>query len=362
MNKALYTIPVVALLAVIATYQLQQEENHPPSNLPVKENPSNDAATGLRQELASEEPDIKKHPQTQEENGKQNKPRYQSKYGPLPESLKSTRPPQGLRVDDGGNLIIDGLMVRVFDYFLTIVGEEPLETVVNRITEYIEQSLTGSAQQQAKEIFSNYLAMKSELIGFEKQWNEQLKAEGRKASLKELLLSTREIRLKHLGEEVYEGFYQDQDKMDDYALKKLEIAGNDSLTEQEKHAAIQEAEQLLPENARKRREYQRDFEQLQQTVEQAKAQGATEEAIFEMRARLLGTEKAERFRQADQKVNAWNERVDDYRAQRAKILDSGLSSSDQSTQLSALRESLFNERERRRIEVIDRMKDSEKAP
>ncbi len=285
---------------------------------------------------------------------------YHSRFGPLPESLKGTEPPAGLVVDAAGNLVPTPLLMDVFDYFLTLVGEEPLDQVAERVLEYMGQQLDEVALAQATEVFEHYLSMKQALIESGQLMAEQAKLEGRAVDYEALLRSSQAIRRQHLGNTWYDAFYAEQDKMDEYALQKLAVARDASLTAEEKAQRVTSLEALLPEAARTRREENRALDTLANDVASARASGASEAQIHQMRVEAMGAEKAERFRDADQKRFVWEDRLTQYRKERAQVLSSdALSVSDKTRAIQTLREQYFTGNELRRIPVIDRMKDAE---
>lgn len=284
---------------------------------------------------------------------------YHSRFGPLPESLKGTQPPAGLLVDEEGNIVPTPLMVDLFDYFLTIVGEESLDTVAERVLEHMARHLQEPALGQAVEIFNNYLMMKQAIIDASEQMKLNARDSGRTLSYTEILRNSQEIRLAHLGQVVYDAFYGEQDKMDNYVVRRIEIARSDHLTDEEKRDLLEQAERDLPETARRRRAENRARQDLDQQIKDAREKGATEDEIFQIRAAVIGADKAERHRLADEKRFAWNERVARYRKEREAILNSGAySPADLQTAIRELRAHHFSERERVRIKVIDRIKDS----
>lgn len=282
---------------------------------------------------------------------------YQSAYGALPKSLEGAPLPTGLSIDSDGHLIPTIALQRLFDFFLTTVGEEPLERVAERIEEYLDFQLDEPALSQAKVVFKNYQTMKNGIMAMESDWSEQIENGASRPGFSQIVARKREIRLAHLGEEVYDAFYQRDDQLDNYMLEKLAVLKDDSLSEDEQTQKLEEIEQLLPEAFQQKRTAEREQQQLQKDIEQAKAQGATETEIYQMRLEVMGAEKANRFQRADLAQRSWDERVSQYRIERNQILNSALSEQDKESQIQRLRETHFKGRELMRIPVIDRMKD-----
>src|SRR5690606_32313520 len=67
----------------------------------------------------------------------------------LPASLEGTSVPPGLLEDGNGNLVPTPGLRDIFDYFLSVLGEEPLDVIVARINAYLASNLSASAATQA---------------------------------------------------------------------------------------------------------------------------------------------------------------------------------------------------------------------
>jgi hypothetical protein len=78
----------------------------------------------------------------------------------LPNSLQGTEVDGELEVDANGHLKITNGVRHVFDYFLSAIGEEPLETILARIRAYIRHKLPNMAAGEAEQLLDNYIAYK----------------------------------------------------------------------------------------------------------------------------------------------------------------------------------------------------------
>lgn len=282
---------------------------------------------------------------------------YTSRFGPLPRSLEGVPIPDALAVDEDGNLIVQSTLRHLFNFFLTTVGEEPLEQVIARIEEYIKNQLQPPAEGQALEIFFRFVEMKKAIIDLQQTLATDFQASEEQINYRYHFEEARAIQRSFLGDEVYEIFFADKEKMDNYMMDLLDIQKDPDLTQEEKQAKLMEIEQQLPEQARLRREENRTYENLNASIKSARESGASEDEIFQMRSEVLGPEKAERFRQADAKQAVWKGRVNEYRVRRDEILNSQytLSETDKAHAIDALRQELFSGTELIRIETIDRM-------
>ena len=81
----------------------------------------------------------------------------------LPRSLKGTPAPEPLAMDADGKLVIDAAIRRTFDFYLTAIGEEPLDLMVARIKHHLAKSLSGQALEQVLGILQDYLDFRNQV-------------------------------------------------------------------------------------------------------------------------------------------------------------------------------------------------------
>lgn len=82
---------------------------------------------------------------------------------PVLSSLRGTRIPDGLLVDQNGNLIEDDNVRFVFDYFLAAQQDVSASTLEQLVLAHIEQTLDDPAAAQAKRLWHDYWAYLSDL-------------------------------------------------------------------------------------------------------------------------------------------------------------------------------------------------------
>ena len=168
----------------------------------------------------------------------------------------------------------------------------------------------------------------------------------------------REARMNHLSPEVYDAFFANEDKADNYTASLLEIGKNKNLPDEEKEAHYLAAEQLLPEQEQAIKQAERTRATLTENIEIARDQGASDEEVFQMRSDVYGYEAAERFAKADKKKAEWSSRFDQYRQQRQQILNNeGLSDTDKNDEINTLQNELFNQTEQRRLATLNQLAD-----
>ena len=295
---------------------------------------------------------------------------YDSKLGPLPNSLDGTIMTNALVVDEAGNLRISNDIRRIFDYFLSTATEEPLDTIYARINEYLTHHLEQPALNQAKAILAGYIDLKKALYDFEIERSALMTQElenaqlagntENKLSLLEAQLQARnELRAQYLSQEVYEAFYADEQIFDQYTLDRMKVASNQALSENEKQMLLENIDNEAPEALVQARQETQISDTLKNRTAALRKQGASENDIRRLRAEMFGEEAAVRFEALDKERAEWKRRLSQYLAERNEILSSeGISIEDRQSQIDALRANEFDERERIRVKVFERQADT----
>lgn len=290
---------------------------------------------------------------------------YESAYGDLPHSLHGTLMQQALHQDESGALIVTPDLKRVFNYFLSTNQEEPIELIIKRISEYLDVYLDGHGLAQALEIMNGYIQMKQALQAFEndqgKLHSDLFPTGGNSYSLEQLayletmLQQRKDLREQYLPPNVAHTLYEREDAYDQFMLEKLKINGNDQLTDAEKRQALDILNAQQNPDWMSARTDASVPDVLREETQRIIEQGGTQEDIQALRVSMVGTEAASRYAQLDQERADWKQRVDTYLTERQHILDqSGVTLSDQNTQIEQLRASSFDSREQIRVRVYER--------
>jgi len=290
---------------------------------------------------------------------------YESRYGDLPESLEGTTLMQDLAVDEAGHLRVSNDLRMIFDYFLSAVTEEPVETIIARIDEYLEHHLESPALNEAREILQAYIALKESLYDYEIEHTGAVRnliengiASGSPDAylslLEEQLSARNALRAEHLPAEVHEAFYAREEAYDRYTLERMRVNANDGLSEADKALMLAQIDASAPEDLVAERKEAQKLETLQSQTQLLRESGAQEEDIHSLRAEAYGEEAAERFAKLDQERALWDQRLNTYLEQKQAILETpGLSEQDKTNQIERLRSSQFDKREQIRVKVLE---------
>ncbi len=183
---------------------------------------------------------------------------YESAHGPMPVSLRGVEVPGKLEVDEYGNLVISRDILHVFDFFLAGSNEEPRETSIARIREYLGRRLPQFAAGQAEKILDDFIAYKNALAGNQPYSRmaglESLMDPAEKVATIRAALETRgELRRQFMASEVVSAFFSEEEAYDQYSLKLIELNFNPDLSPKEKQKQMAAFEQMLPERLQARR-------------------------------------------------------------------------------------------------------------
>lgn len=281
---------------------------------------------------------------------------FHSIHGPLPRSLRGTRIPVAFELDSTGHLVVTDSIKTVIEYFLSAVGEEPIDTLIARIETLITAELEEPARSEALDVLKQYIGYKLALVDLETELAETQTMTGQSIDYLKLLERRRQARINHLSPDVYDAFFAAEDMSDNYTAGVLAIQQNDALTGAEKTDALIAIEQRLPLQEQAIKQKERVRNDLNKRVVQARKSGASDAYIFQLRADVYGVEAAERFAIADEKQAEWDARYSQYRAQREVIMDNqGGADIDKIQAIALLQSQLFSPQERRRLATLDQM-------
>ncbi|MET1081243.1 MAG: lipase secretion chaperone [Pseudomonas sp.] len=275
--------------------------------------------------------------------------------GPLPASLRGASPDVRLRTDAHGNLIAHADSLHLFEFYLSALLEEPLETCLNRISRALGAQLQGTALAQARDLLRRYLEYKVALTGLEQRalnpgGSDDYDLNAIDARQQQL----QALRLSHFSEEENRAFFSQEQQYDTYMRQALALNQAKGLEPGQREQALADLEQQLPEPMRQaRREVTRQT-QLYEDSEALKRQGASAEQLYRLRAQALTPAAASALAELDQRQAQWQMRVEGFRQARAELAGSGLSAVDQRTALEQLIERDFTAQEQRQIRTLAR--------
>lgn len=275
----------------------------------------------------------------------------------LPNSLQGTEVDGELEVDASGHLKITNGVRRVFDYFLSTIGEEPLDTILARIRAYIRHKLPAMAAGEAEQLLDNYIAYKR---GLDRVQQAQPASDGRIdiAAVRNQMQQVQALRSQYFSAEVITVFFGDEDAYDRYTLARLEVMQNQKLSATQRAQQLAALEGQLPQSIQDSMKTVNQYQNLEALTEDWKKRSGTPAELRQIRESLVGTEATDRLETLDRDRSAWDQRMSAWYGERAAILgNSSLSEGDRQRQLGDLRNNRFTAEERLRVESLERMHD-----
>lgn len=270
---------------------------------------------------------------------------------PLPPSFAGTQVDGQFRLDGQGNLLVSMDIRRIFDYFLSAYGEESLKASLARLQAYIRSQLDEPAESQALALLAQYLDYKRQLIQLEKDLPQMASLD----AMRQREQAVQALRARLFSAETHQAFFAQEEAHNLFTLQRLAIRHDHSLSDQQKAEALDQLRASLPEEMQELLAPQLQSELRQQTAT-LQASGASNEQIRQLRLQLVGAEATERLEALDRQRQQWQQRLSDYRREKARLeASSGLSAEDRHKAIERLAAERFDERERLRLDAAEQL-------
>ncbi len=275
-------------------------------------------------------------------------------HNPLPASLADIGHDITLQVDEHGNLMVNPDTHDLFEFYLSAMGEESLEQVLIRIRHDIDKQLTGAAKDQAFLLLKNFVDYKIELSALATDLKPVTdRSSSQLESLKLQKANVASLRARFFSASTYDVFFQQAERYDDFMLAQLEINQNQELNTFEKKQRLDALLDGLPEEIKRVRQSVSRHGELFKTAQDMRNDGASNEDIYQLRARSLGNQAATALAALDVKRNLWQQRLSHYAQHRNAILGSGLSDTDSQQAIDALINQNFTLPESVRVKALN---------
>lgn len=273
-------------------------------------------------------------------------------------SMDGTVPDGNLRAwqnsrgaQDGGTLAL-GELKRMFDYYLSAVGEQTIAVITQKIHQELERTLSAEQAAQAKRLFGLYVEFKTALIELERK--PGLSGQGVQA-IRNRLVAMQELRARYFNAEETQAMFGFDDAYDMDAVARLEISQNPNLSAKQKQDQLAALDASMPEDLRRERDAPRAILKVEAKVADMRAQGASDDDIYRMRAKEFNPEAAARLADLDREEADWKRRIAHYLSERSQLLQAQANApeSDRQMALMKLQQSQFSEEERRRLPAYE---------
>jgi lipase chaperone LimK len=264
-------------------------------------------------------------------------------------SLEGTTP-DGVLQNVGGELVIDEGLIERFDYYLSTLGERTLPEIRKEVESALDKELQTKAAAEAKRLFGSYLDFKQSL--------KALTPDAATGSALDIVRVRRAsilaLRSRYFSPAEITALFGKEDLLENDAFARMDIAKNPSLSIAQKNAKLAELDAKLPVAVREGRAPDVKHHALIDAERTARARGATEAQILQIRTDIAGPEVAQNLAALDREEAAWKQRVDIYLAERKRLLDfAGKTDADKQADVVRLRDSSFSTEERSRVPVFE---------
>lgn len=252
---------------------------------------------------------------------------------PMPAHLRGVQVDGGVDLHRNGKLIFNRKLKHLFHYMIGMAEGEAnrLPGVRESLKAWLlEQDIAPAAQAEVMAAFERYVSY------LEAASRVQLASQS-PGDLERAYQTLALLRRQHLGHEMADGFFAEQEALDAFTVEQRRVLADGSLSPAQRRQRLEALAQQLPESLRKPFEATRKIAQLAQDTQSLRAAGASPEEIDRLRTERFGPEAAERFRALDQERAKWAQRVASYQAERDAIrADSSLAPETQARAIDDL--------------------------
>lgn len=241
---------------------------------------------------------------------------------------------------------------RLFDYYLSAVGEQSIEAITQQINSELERRLPAQQAREAKRLLALYLEFKRELVTLEQK--PELTGSGVQA-IRRRLMAMQDLRSGFFSAQETQGMFGFDDAYDMDAVARLEISQNPNLSDTQKKEQLAALDAAMPAALRNERDASRMVVRIEQMAEAMRAKGANDDEVYRMRAKELDPQAASRLAEVDREEQAWKSRIAIYLNERSKVLQAHKDAPDSTRQLALiqLQQSQFTPEERRRLAAYE---------
>jgi lipase chaperone LimK len=257
----------------------------------------------------------------------------------------------GRSADAAGPLAL-GELRRMFDYYLSAVGEKSIAAITQEINVEIDHTLSPTNVPKAKRILGLYLEFKRELLDLERRPG----ISGQDVhAIRNRMLAMQELRSHYFNAEETQAMFGFDDAYDADAVARLEVSQDPSLSAKQKQDKLAALDATMSPELLREREAPRVVVRMEEEVAAMRAKGATDDDVYRLRAKEFDAPAADRLAALDRDEAQWKQRIAQYLAARTQLLATPATAADpdHATALSNLQRAQFTEEERRRLPAYE---------
>lgn len=257
-------------------------------------------------------------------------------------SLRGTEVDGGVSLDANGNVVLDMNLRRLFDYYLSLVGERDLSQIRQLLEAHLREQYGAERSTLVLGYFDRYA-----------RYLERLAESGIADAVDpaERLEKSKALRRDVLGAEMASAFFAEEEALATLTLKRLAIAGDEALSAGEKSKLLAELDRAEDYSARTEADTATIVAEQNRLLDRQNATGSQRAAEREA---LWGKDAAQRLAKLDAERAQWDARIEHYLFARSRIdADRRLSPAAREQALATLRAQHFNAAEQRRIASLE---------
>ena len=246
--------------------------------------------------------------------------------------------------------MLDPALIRLFDYWLTTVGERPLAAIQAQVEHDLDGRLGPRAARQAKDVFDALPAVQDGAEGR----SAPPSAAGRSVDmLREGLRTMLALRATYFSDAESQALFGPQDAEASAALARMAIEQDPALDDAQRRERLAALDARLPASVRAEREAPLAVVRLEEAAQKIRADGGSEDDVYRMRAAATSPEAANRLADLDRDEAAWKARIAAYQSQRGAVLATPGSDAEHAAAMGELRNRLFTPEEQRRLAAYE---------
>ena len=255
---------------------------------------------------------------------------------------------KALSTGDTASPLAYGELRRLFDYYLSALGEQDLPAITQQIQSQLDQRLDAAQAKKARRLLDLYIAFKRALMELETR--PGLVGES-VAAIRQRMLAQQALRDQYFNAAETQGMFGFEDAYDADAVARLEISQNPQLKPDEKQKKLAALDAAMSPALRAERDASVVVSRVEQRAADMRAKGASDDEVYRMRAQEFDAGAAARLAEVDQEEATWKRRIASYLEARNQVLKAQTNgtASERQQALNALQQSLFTEDERRRL-------------
>ncbi len=272
----------------------------------------------------------------------------------LPASLRNTPLPEHLEINDDGSLLINKKILHLFEFYLSAIGEEALELIINRIKSNLREQLTSQALDEALHILAGYLQYRNEITAIKQEYNQTV---GTNEYAFEHVINARseliEARWRFLSTDVIAAFFAQEDQYENYMLGIATITKDNRLSKEQKDNAIELLTAQAPSWLIEQQNTANQLNEYRQRYSELVSLGASDSEVRILREQEFSSDVSDRLSTLDTQRIDWQQRLSDYRVELDTIMDIEPDRKAQQTMVDALRSRHFTAQETKRVNALD---------